>query len=408
MQQDWKVVFRGASVSNSETMENDVKVPVGSTASTGLVDRKALLAGVRSVVIKIGTNALSDASGRLDTGLIGEFAGQVAGLVARNIRVTMVSSGAIGAGITELGLGGRPKDLPMLQATASVGQSILMNLFGAAFRRHSIHVGQILITRGDFEDRARYLNLRNCIHALHKNGCVPIVNENDSVAVAEIRYGDNDLIAADVTNLLRADLLVLLSVVDGLLDGAGKTIPVVQDMDDAAGNVDENEKSSRGTGGMGSKLFAAGTVKRAGEPVMIANGKRANVITDLLAGVETGTLIIPASKKLSSRSRWIGLTARPKGTLVVDDGAAKALRANKSLLASGIVSSAGSFECGDAVLITGTDGKAVARGLTNYSREDVETIRGRRSAEFAALLKTDTYYDEVIHRDDLVMEDGGA
>ncbi len=368
------------------------------------VDRAALLRGMRSVVVKIGTNALSDASGHLDTGLIGHLAEQVAALKSRGVQVTLVSSGAIGAGVTELGLPGRPKDLPMLQATASVGQSILMQLFAGAFRPHSLHVGQILITRSDFEDRGRYLNLRNCIAALHRSQCVPVINENDSVAVAEIRFGDNDLIAAQVTNLLRADLLILLSVVDGLLDAGGKTISVIQDVDDASGHVDDTRKSSRGTGGMGSKLLAAGTVKTAGEPVMIANGKRPNVITDLLNGMETGTLIMPAHRKLSSRSRWIGLTARTKGTLVVDDGAARALRANKSLLAMGIVSVDGDFEKGDAVLITDKEGVAVARGLINYPRADVDVIKGHKTAEFARLLKTDTYYDEVIHRDDLVVE----
>ena len=369
-----------------------------------MVDRKALVAGVRSVVVKIGTNALSDASGHLDTALIAHFAEQVAALVQRGVRVTMVSSGAIGAGMAELKLAKRPKDLPMLQASASVGQSILMNLFAVAFAPHSLHVGQILITRGDFEHRGRYLNLRNCIAALHASKCVPIINENDSVAIAEIKFGDNDLIAAQVTNLLRADLLILLSVVDGLLDGQGVTIPVVQDMDDAAGNVDDDKRSTRGTGGMGSKLLAAGTVKTAGEPVLIANGKRPNVIVDLLNGVETGTLIVPASRKLSSRSRWIGMTARTKGTLVVDDGAAKALRANKSLLASGIVATREAFDAGDAVQIVTAEGVVIARGLSNYTRDEVEKIKGHKSSEFAKLLGTDTYYDEVIHRDDLVIE----
>lgn len=385
--------------------------PQGALPSTPLnaaaeVDRAALLRQVRSVVIKIGTNALSDASGHLDTSLIAHFAAQVATLRERKVQVTMVSSGAIGAGITELGLPGRPKDLPMLQAAASVGQPILMNLFAEAFRPHGLFAGQILITRSDFESRSRYLNLRNSIHALHRTRCVPIINENDSVAVAEIRFGDNDLIAAQVTNLLRADLLILLSVVDGLLDPQGHTIPVVQDMDDATGNVDEKRKSSRGTGGMGSKLLAAGTVKTAGEPVVIANGKRPNVITELLSGVPTGTLILPASRKLSSRSRWIGMTARTRGTLVVDAGAVKALRANKSLLASGIAAVQGDFEKGDAVLITDHEGSPVARGLTNYSAADVELIKGHRTSEFAKLLKVDTYYDEVIHRDDLVLARG--
>ncbi len=377
---------------------------MSTNVQSNVVDRKALVAGVRSVVVKIGTNALSDASGHLDTALIAHFAEQVAALVQRGVRVTMVSSGAIGAGMAELKLAKRPKDLPMLQASASVGQSILMNLFAVAFAPHSLHVGQILITRGDFEHRGRYLNLRNCIAALHASKCVPIINENDSVAIAEIKFGDNDLIAAQVTNLLRADLLILLSVVDGLLDGQGVTIPVVQDMDDAAGNVDDDKRSTRGTGGMGSKLLAAGTVKTAGEPVLIANGKRPNVIVDLLNGVETGTLIVPASRKLSSRSRWIGMTARTKGTLVVDDGAAKALRANKSLLASGIVATREVFDAGDAVQIVTAEGVVIARGLSNYTRDEVEKIKGHKSSEFAKLLGTDTYYDEVIHRDDLVIE----
>lgn len=368
------------------------------------IDRAQLLRGVRSVVIKIGTNALSDASGRLDTALISHFAEQVAALRGRGVQVTLVSSGAIGAGITELGLPGRPKDLPMLQAAASVGQSILMQLFAAAFRPHALHVGQILITRSDFENKARYLNLRNCITALHRTKCIPIINENDSVAVAEIRFGDNDLIAAEVTNLLRSDLLILLSVVDGLLDSQGITIPVVQDVEEVAGHVDDDKKSSRGSGGMGSKLLAAGTVKTAGEPVLIANGKRPGVITDLLNGVETGTLIMPANRKLSSRSRWIRFTAKIKGTLIVDDGAAKALRGNKSLLAMGITQLKGEFEKGDAVLITDKEGDPVARGLINYSSDEVEIIKGHKTSEFPRLLNTETYYDEVIHRDDMVVE----
>ena len=371
--------------------------------NSGAIDRKQLLASVKSIVVKIGTNALSDAKGRLDHGLIAHFAHQVATLRQRGIRVTMVSSGAIGAGMAELGLTERPKELPMLQAAASVGQSILMNDFSAAFRPHSLHVGQILITRSDFEDRSRYLNLRNCIHALHETCTVPIINENDSVAVAEIRFGDNDVIAAQITNLLRADLLILLTVVDGLLDPTGKTILVVHDFDDAHNHVTDS-KSSRGTGGMGSKLFAAGTVRHAGEPVLIANGKTENIILKLLAGEETGTLILPANKKMSARSRWIAMTAKTLGTLTIDDGAARALRANKSLLASGILSATGEFDKGDPVAVADKAGVIVARGLTNYRSADIELIKGHKTTEFAGLLHTETYYDEVIHRDDLVLE----
>jgi len=371
-----------------------------------LPDRRQLLTHARSVVVKIGTNALSDPGGQLDHTLIAHLAAQVAALHARGVRTTLVSSGAIGAGITELGLPGRPKDLPMLQAAASVGQSLLMNFFAQAFAAHHIHVGQILITRGDFEHRGRYLNLRNCIQALHRVQTVPIINENDTVSVAEIRFGDNDLIAAHVTNLLRAEVLILLSVVDGLLDSAGQTIPLIRDMDDSAPHV-QDHKSSRGTGGMGSKLMAAGTVKTAGEPVLIANGKTPHVITDLLAGKPLGTLIVPNAKRLSSRSRWIGLTARPLGTLTIDDGAVRALRQNKSLLASGIVRATGDFVHGDPVAVTDAQGIIIAHGLSNYSQADVEKIRGQRTSRFAELLETETYYDEVIHRDDLVLE-GGA
>lgn len=373
-----------------------------TTLPTSTINRKQLLTNARSVVVKIGTNALSNAAGQLDRDLIAHFASQVAALHSRGIRVTMVSSGAIGAGITELNLPARPKDLPMLQAAASVGQSILMQHFQAAFKPFNLPVGQILITRSGFENRVRYLNLRNCIHALHRSNCVPIINENDTVAVDEIKFGDNDLIAAQVTNLLRADLLVLLTVVDGLLDPAGNTIPVVTDMDTATGNVTAT-KSSRGTGGMGSKLYAAGTVKLAGEPVVIANGKRPNVIVDLLNGVDTGTLVVPASRKLSARSRWIALTAKTLGTLTVDDGAAKALRGNKSLLASGVKQVDGAFKKGDPVAIQDTNGTLLARGLINYCHEDMAKIMGHRTSDFAALLGTDTYYDEVIHRDNLVL-----
>jgi glutamate 5-kinase len=372
-----------------------------------LPDRRQLLTRAKSVVVKIGTNALSDPSGQLDHKLIAHLAEQVATLHARGVRTTMVSSGAIGAGITELGLPGRPKDLPMLQAAASVGQSLLMNFFAQAFKAHNIHVGQILITRGDFEDRGRYLNLRNCIHALHRSKAVPIINENDTVSVAEIRFGDNDLIAAQVTNLLRAEVLILLSVVDGLLDAEGKTISLVEDVDDSSTHV-QDQKSSRGTGGMGSKLIAAGTVKTAGEPVLIANGKSPNVITDLLDGKPLGTLIVPNARRLSSRSRWIGLTAKTKGSITIDDGAVRALHQNKSLLASGIVASTGDFSHGDPVAILDPHGKIIARGLTNYSQPDVEKIRGHRSSHFASLLHTDSYYDEVIHRDDLVVESVAA
>ena len=373
------------------------------------MNRAGLAAKVTSVVIKIGTNALSGPDGRLDHGVINALVEDLAILYRqRNIRITLVSSGAIGAGMTEMNLATRPRDLPMLQAAAAIGQSLLMNYFATAFKPHGLCAGQILVTRQDFEDRLRYLNLRNCITALHQSNAVPIINENDAVAVDEIKFGDNDLIAAQVTNLLRADLLILLSVVDGLLDADGKVQSIVQDVDESITGMVRAEKSSRGSGGMGGKLFAAGTVRTAGEPVIIANGKTPGIVGKLLSGAELGTLLLPGRRKLSARSRWIGLTARPCGTLIIDAGAAKALNNNKSLLASGIMSSEGDFSRGDAVAIVDPQGQRLAMGLTNYSRSEVETIRGHKSREFSRLLGTDTWYDEVVHRDDLVLKENAT
>ncbi len=370
----------------------------------GNMDRAEIVSNVSSIVVKIGTNALTGRNGALDQAIISALADDLSGLRnLRGIKITLVSSGAIGAGMAEMGLTSRPKDLPMLQAAAAVGQSLLMNHFAAALKSHGLHAGQILVTRQDFENRLRYLNLRNCIHALQRSNSVPIINENDAVAVDEIRFGDNDLIAAQVTNLLRADLLILLSVVDGLLDDRGVVQPVVTDMDESVTAMVRPEKSTRGSGGMGGKLVAAGTVRTAGEPVIIANGKTPGIVSKLLLGEPLGTLILPGSRRLSARSRWIGLTAKTLGTLTVDDGAVRALKNNKSLLAGGITAAEGDFARGDAVAVADVGGTVIARGLSNYSREEVEKIKGRKSCDFAALLGLETWYEEVIHRDDLVL-----
>ncbi len=368
------------------------------------MSRAEIVSGISSIVVKIGTNALTDKKGALDHAVISALADDLARLrKQRGIHITLVSSGAIGAGMMEMGLSARPKDLPMLQAAAAVGQSLLINQFAQALKPHGLHAGQILVTRQDFEHRLRYLNLRNCIHALQRSNALPIINENDAVAVEEIRFGDNDLIAAHITNLLRADMLILLSVVDGLLDEQGQVQATVSDMDESVAAMVRPEKSTRGSGGMGGKLVAAGTVRTAGEPVIIANGKMPSVVSRLLAGEDIGTLILPGARRLSARSRWIGLTAKTLGTLTVDDGAVKALKNNKSLLAGGIISVGGKFSRGDAVAVVDGAGNVVARGLSNYADEDVEKIMGRKSKDFAALLGLDTWYEEVIHRDDLVL-----
>jgi len=367
------------------------------------LDRPAFMRGVRSVVVKLGTNVLADDRGLLEEAQIGRIVDQVVALEARGLRVTVVSSGAIAAGMGDLALARRPENLPQLQACAAVGQARLMMMFDAALRRHGRHAAQILLVRDDIEDRSRYLNIRNSIAALQAYGAVPIVNENDTVSVDEIRFGDNDILAAMVANLLRADLLVLLTTVEGVFrDKARKDkFDIVREMDEVLAAADAT-RSRLGSGGMATKLQAAAKVTAAGEMAAVANGRRPDVLVDLLAGLPVGTLFLPQARKMTARQRWIGLTTRPRGRLLVDAGAARAVRARKSLLASGILGLEGRFAAGDVVALVGPDGAAIAQGLTNYSAEDVDKIKGLRSTQFASVLGDHTY-DEVAHADNIVL-----
>ena len=367
--------------------------------------RRDIVAKVRRVVVKVGTNALTGPAGRLDAGVVGELSRQIAGMLRAGLDVTLVSSGAIGAGMAELDLPARPATLPMLQATAAVGQGQLMRTFHDAFGRYGVKVAQILITRDDFQDRTRYLNIRNTIAALADCHALPIINENDTVSVDEIRYGDNDIIAALVTNNLRSDLLVLLTVVEGLCRDAarGDVVDVVERIDKDIERLVDGTRSARGSGGMASKLEAVRMVTRAGEAAVIANGRREDVLGDLLDGRRVGTLFLPTPSKMTSRKRWIAFTVRARGRLTVDDGAARALcEKGKSLLASGIVGASGSFKAGDLLVIVDERGGEIARGLTNYDADALAKIRGRKSSEFKKILG-EKPYDEVIHRDNLVL-----
>jgi glutamate 5-kinase len=366
--------------------------------------RTELLTSADSVVVKLGSQLLSGKDGRLDGEFIASIAAQIAALHQRKIAVTLVSSGAIAAGIAELKLPKRPKDLACLQAVAAVGQRRLMDTWADAFEPFGMPVAQLLLTREDVDERARFLNVRNTIHAALALGAVPIINENDTISTDEIvriSFGDNDILASHVASALQANLLVLLSVVDGVLDEAGKPVRCVDSVTDAESLV-RTEKSSLGKGGMSSKLQAARTMTDAGEAMIVADGRMPKVLLRLLDGEELGTLFAPSIKKRSGRSRWIG-TARPEGTIVIDDGAVKALvEKNRSLLPAGITHAEGSFERGDIVAIAGADGRIVGRGLTNYSVADVLRIAGKKTAEVRALLD-EAAYDEVVHRDNLVV-----
>ncbi|TLD39864.1 MAG: Glutamate 5-kinase [Candidatus Jettenia ecosi] len=372
--------------------------------------RSQVLSKVKKIVIKIGTGVLTTDNGYLDKEQIKGLAGQVVELKKMGYCVVVVSSGAIGSGMGELGIGKRPGTLPELQAVAAIGQSKLISMYDACFKLHGYHAAQILLTREDFEDRQRYLNTCNTIHTLFQLNAIPVVNENDTISVEEIKFGDNDALSAMVTNLLNAELLIILSSVDGLYDrcptakNKATVIPFVEDVSDEIKQLAFNSKTQRGVGGMQTKLEAVSVVVKAGEAVIIANGRTDKILKRVVQGEDMGTLFLPKKEKLANRKRWIGFTIKPKGKIYVDDGAMSALtEKGKSLLATGIVSVEGAFDKGDTISICKKgDGAMFAKGLTNYSSEEIEKIKGCSTSSITKILGY-KLYDEIIHRDNMVI-----
>ena len=371
--------------------------------------RQEIVASAKTVVVKVGTNVLADATGQLDRHRIQSLADQLHRVRAGGRKVVLVTSGAIGAGVGKLGLGKRPTDLPQLQACAAVGQSALMQLYQECFTPHSIHTAQILLTAGDFDSRGRYLNVRNTIRTLFEYDALPIINENDTVSVAEIKFGDNDHLAAMVTNLLRAPLLVLLTNVDGLYSDDPKTNPdakllaTVPNIDRSVSELAAATKSALGTGGMKSKLRAARLATAAGGAVIMANGSHDGILDRIFAAEPVGTLFLPHGEDVPAWKRWLGFTARPKGTLHVDTGAKRAVvEQGKSLLPVGVTTVEGEFGKGDVVSICDEAGGEIARGLSNYSSEDASRLRGKQTEQIATLLGS-VPYPELVHRDNLVV-----
>lgn len=367
--------------------------------------RQTVLATARRVVVKIGTQLIFEeeaATPTIDAAFVADMARQIAELTKKGYQVTLVSSGAIGCGCVELGLAKKPADVAAAQAVAAVGQRMLMGLWADALLPHKLRVGQVLLTRGDFDDRVRFLNIRNCLQHLHALDCVPVLNENDTVAVDEIRFGDNDLLAALTCNALKADACVLLTVVPGLLDAKGNCIDLVGDVVEHHA-LTTGGKSRWGTGGMNSKLEAARLVTEGGEVAVIACGREENILPRLFAGERLGTVFTPAERRLDSRKRWIGLTARPAGSVTINDPAAEALRTKgKSLLAVGVTDVTGRFEKGEIILVRDARGAEVARGLTNYGAEELRLIMGKKSSQFEKVLGRKSYA-ELVHRDNLVV-----
>jgi glutamate 5-kinase len=317
--------------------------------------------------------------------------------------VVLVSSGAVAAGLRPLGLVRRPAELPKLQAAASVGQGVLMHTYQAAFARHGVVCGQVLLTPDDVVDRGRYLNARHTFDTLLQLGAVPIVNENDTVATDELRFGDNDRLAALVASMLGADLLVLLSDVEGLHDGDPATgAPLLARVDDLSRLEPRHyggSGSDIGSGGMASKLEAARIATFSAAHAVIANARGAGVVREVVGGGEVGTWFPPASRRPESRKLWIAFAHVPRGRLAVDGGAVRALvERGSSLLAAGIVDAEGEFSAGDAVDVVGPDGRVMARGLVAYGHADVAQLRGRSSANLEP-----AFQRAVIHRDQLVV-----
>jgi glutamate 5-kinase len=367
---------------------------------------RAVVTAARRVVVKVGSSSLTTTSGGIDAGRVSRLVDVLAGARTAGAEVVLVSSGAIAAGLAPLGLVRRPRALPAQQAAASVGQGLLVHRYTEELARHGIVAGQVLLTLDDVTRRSHYRNAFQTMAKLLELGVLPIVNENDTVATTEIRFGDNDRLAALVAHLVHADLLVLLSDVDGLYDGdparpgASLVGEIASDADLAHIKVGRKGAAGVGTGGMRTKLEAARIAMGAGIPVVLTSADRA---ADALAGVAVGTLFHATGRRRPTRLLWLAHATEPKGRLLLDAGAVRAVVERRaSLLAAGIVGMSGSFVAGDPVDLVDPDGAAVARGLVNFDSGEVPSLLGRSSGDLKRELGT-AYEREVVHRDDLVL-----
>ncbi|MCW5828654.1 MAG: glutamate 5-kinase [Deltaproteobacteria bacterium] len=366
---------------------------------------------VRRAVIKLGSRVLVSGD-RIDAARLGRLVDEIAALRKRGLEVAVVTSGAVASGRSRLGLKEKPKTIPLKQATAAVGQSLLMHSYGQEFGRHGLVTGQVLITQQVVSNRQLYLNARNTLETLFELGVVPVINENDTVSVEEIKFGDNDRLSAIVAGLLQAQLLVILTDVDGLYDQNpnehpdARRIGEVSQITDSLKGLAGGTSSEVGLGGMKTKLDAAETGTRGGAAVVIASGIREGVLSRVFAGEDEGTFFAPDEKGMSRRRHWIAHTLQPKGELVLDAGATQALRGGKkSLLPAGVREVRGEFDPGDCVKCLAPDGREFARGIVAYGSRDAARIAGRKTEEIEKLLGYRDV-DELIHRDDLVILNG--
>ena len=380
----------------------------GMEKNSGTIDRTKILGPVKRVVVKAGSGILTGQSG-LNSRVINKLTAQICDLREMGIETIIVSSGAISSGLKKVGLEKRPESISRQQALAAVGQSSLMMAYERAFDRRGKTVAQILITRDDLNHRRRYLNARNTVFTLLSWGIIPIINENDTVVVDEIKFGDNDNLSAMVASMTESQLLINLTDMDGLFDKDPRIHPdariirVIHRVDSDVMRYAGSIPGFLGTGGMASKVKAARNATLGGIPVIIANGRRQNVLRDIFNGKEIGTLFTPQDVALCGRKCWIAFTKAPKGTLHIDHGASEALRKKgKSLLPSGITGVAGRFGLGDSAILRDEEDREIAIGLVNYSSGAIKRIMGLKSNEIESVLGY-KFDDEVVHRDNLVI-----
>ncbi len=373
-----------------------------------MFDRSQLQA-VHRIVVKVGTSTLTHANGKLNYARIEGLVRELANAVNSGKQIILVSSGAVGAGMDRLGWKEKPKTIPEKQAAAAVGQGILMHTYEKLFGEYGQVVAQVLLTREDSVNRRRYANSRNTLLKLLDIGVIPIINENDAVAIDELKIGDNDTLSANVAAIVDADVLIILSDVEGVYSANPQTDPtakLLQEIDEVTPEIEAicgGAGTLRGTGGMFTKMAAARMAMNSGIVMVIASGARDGVVQSVLGGEMVGTLFPPTQTRLRFRKRWLAFGARIRGRLTVDKGCAHALLKNgSSLLAAGIQAVEGSFEQGNTISILNQDGWEIARGLSNYSSRDTRKIKGVHTQEITEILGHKPY-DEVVHRDNMVL-----
>jgi len=364
----------------------------------------------RRIIVKVGSSVLTapDEEG-VNHRVLGQIASQVVELRAARRDVVLVSSGAIAAGVKRMGMKSIPSAIPGRQAAAAVGQPILMEAYGRAFKRRGVEMGQVLLTHADLDVRSRFLNACNTFETLLSIGVIPIVNENDTVSIEEIQFGDNDILAAQVAQMVRAELVIILSDVEGLYEADPSVMPGasllrrVEGFPDKVMKVAGESVNPLAHGGMAAKMNAVNVLNRVGISTLIVKGRSTGVIIRALGGEDIGTLFVPNGARLKGKKGWIGTTANPKGWIRLDGGAVRALiDRGRSLLPIGVTEASGDFRFGDIVEIRNPWGKTIGRGLVNYSAAQVKKIAGKQTHEIVAILGSKDY-DEIVHRNNLAL-----